>query len=184
MSYQDDANAIVNVMRRACSTDEQREQLDALLASHPANVTNIKQQFGLKNPGLYFPSSNTIYLSHKLRNAAPAEALGVYLHELVHAGALGPALFEHDARFCAEVERIYKMFGITMTERGRIYCTRDTPERKAARRPAMLSIVGIALPLAAAAYLQTEGFPLSTSAFFLCCALAVGALEKARINAA
>ena len=184
MSYQDDANAIVNLMYRACSTDEQRERLDALLASHPANVTNIKQQFGLKNPGLYFPSSNTIYLSHKLRYAAPAEALSVYLHELVHAGALGPALFNHDARFCAEVERVYDLFDITLSEKGRRYCTRDMPQRKSARQPAVLSIVGIAVPLAAAVYLQIEGFPLATSAFFVCCALAVGALEKARINAA
>lgn len=125
-----------------------------------------------------------MYLSHKLRYASPTEALSVYLHELVHAGALGPALFNHDASFCAEVERVYDLFDITLSEKGRRYCMRDTPERKSARQPAVLSIVGIAVPLAAAVYLQIEGFPLSTSAFFLCCALAVGALEKARINAA
>lgn len=179
--YQVDANAIVAKLYQACETEDQEALLTAVLDKHPPLVTNIKREFNIHDAhGLCFQENRQIYLSSSISGWTPTAIMSIYLHELVHAGAFGQPILEHTDRFSSEVDRVYAIFGMVQTASSRHYNTRDNPDRKAARQPSWMALVGALSLVAAATYLAMNEWPLPTVGVFVAAALSVVVLDRLR----
>ena len=150
---------------------ERREELAQLMQRRPFAVTNLvaqglRAEGGGRIGGIYDRDSDQIYLDCNLLPSC--NALGLYLHETVHAGDWtgGVCMPYHDTRFCRLIDDVFARYGLVQTAAGRDYCTRDLPERLEERSASAFSLTAIAVLFGGSMYAKATGM-VDTVGFFV-----------------
>lgn len=122
---------MVERMRSVCPT-ERLAQLDRLIKRYGFYVVDElpPDERGRALQGLYDVHEGDIYLSRELLGCGAYNVLGVYLHELTHAGAWsgGRPMLVHDRKFARYAGFAYEAFGIHLGPVMRIYDMHEAVE--------------------------------------------------------